>query len=90
MLKVRHAVGSILCAAAQNSSTFIIGRAIAGIGAAGLFQGALGIIALSVALDKRPLYTSIVMSSYGISTAVGPVIGGVFTSNVTWRWSFWM
>ena len=47
-------VGSAICGAAPNSTAFILGRAIAGIGAAGDFSGGLIIIANSVPLAKRP------------------------------------
>lgn len=49
-------VGSILCAVAPNSPMFIVGRAIAGLGAAGLYQGALAIVGATVELKKRPQY----------------------------------
>lgn len=84
------AVGSIVCAAAPSSPVFILGRAIAGLGAAGIFQGALGIVGLIVALDKRPLYMGVVVSVFGIALCLGPVLGGVFTDKVSWRWCFWM
>lgn len=68
-------VGSILCAAAPNSPTFIVGRALAGLGAAGSLQGALCIIGYVVELEKRPLYMGIVISVFGIFICVGPVLG---------------
>jgi len=83
-------VGSILCAAAPTSAVFIAGRAVAGAGAAGLFQGALAIITKSIRLEKRPLYISIVTSTFAVAVCIGPVIGGAFTDHVTWRWCFWM
>ncbi|KAF2682030.1 MFS general substrate transporter [Lentithecium fluviatile CBS 122367] len=67
-------VGSILCAAAPTSAVFIAGRAIAGVGAAGLLQGALVIITHTVPLEKRPLYMSIVISVFG-----------TFTGKISWR-----
>jgi MFS family permease len=51
-------VGSAICGAAPTSSALIIGRAIAGIGAAGVFQGAFVIVACSVPVLKRPLCES--------------------------------
>lgn len=83
-------VGSVLCAAAPNSLTFILGRAIAGIGAAGILQGGLAIIGAIVPLQKRPLYISVVLSVFGLATCFGPVLGGAFTTSVSWRWCFYM
>ncbi|KAL8921809.1 MAG: hypothetical protein Q9208_005566 [Pyrenodesmia sp. 3 TL-2023] len=83
-------VGSILCAAAPNSYTFIIGRAVAGAGSAGIFQGALVIIGYITPLEKRPLYLGIVVSAFGIATCFGPILGGVLTAEATWRWCFWI
>jgi MFS family permease len=82
--------GSVACAAAKSANVFIFGRALAGCGAAGLFQGALNVITATVPLAKRPLYLSAVISVFGISVCVGPVIGGAFTQQFSWRWCFWM
>ena len=79
-----------MCAAARNSITFILGRAVAGIGAAGILQGGLAIIGAIVPLEKRPLYISVVLSVFGLATCFGPVLGGAFTTSVSWRWCFYM
>ncbi|GAP91503.1 putative DHA14-like major facilitator [Rosellinia necatrix] len=83
-------VGSLICGVAQNSVTLIIGRAVAGLGAAGLFSGALLILAHSVPLAKRPLYTGLIGGVYGVASVAGPLLGGVFTDKVTWRWCFYI
>lgn len=57
---------------------FIVGRVIAGLGAAGSLQGALSIIGYAVELKDRPL-RGIVVSVFVISTCMGTVLGGVFT-----------
>jgi MFS family permease len=75
-------VGSVLCAAASSSSVFILGRALAGFGGAGLLQGALSIISQVIPLEKRPMYMGIVISVFGISVCIGPPLGGVFTVSI--------
>lgn len=83
-------VGSLVCATAPTSSALIVGRAIAGLGSAGIFSGAVLIIAHSVPLRQRPTYTGIVGAMYGIASVAGPLLGGVFTDSksLTWRWCF--
>lgn len=83
-------LGSIICAAAKNSVMLIVGRAIAGAGAAALFSGGMTIVGYSVALRKRALYISLLSSMFGISSVVGPLLGGVLTDRATWRWCFWI
>ena len=83
-------LGSIICAAAKNSVMLIVGRAIAGAGAAALFSGGMTIVGFSVALRKRALYISLLSSMFGISSVVGPILGGVLTDQATWRWCFWI
>ncbi|KJZ70909.1 hypothetical protein HIM_09702 [Hirsutella minnesotensis 3608] len=83
-------VGSIISATANVSNTLIVGRAILGLGAAGLLQGALAIIGLLVPIDQVPLYIGIVVSSMVLSVCCGPVIGGALTQYVNWQWCFWI
>ncbi|KAL9018649.1 MAG: hypothetical protein Q9185_004060 [Variospora sp. 1 TL-2023] len=83
-------VGSAVCASAPTSNAFIIGRALAGVGAAGLLQGAFGILTYVCTLEKRPIFLGIVVSLFGLFSSIGPVIGGALTENITWRWCFWI
>ncbi|KAF8861348.1 MFS general substrate transporter [Acephala macrosclerotiorum] len=80
-------VGSIVCAAAPNSSALIIGRAISGAGAAGLLCGSLLIYGRSVPLRKRPLGLTLVTSMYRIAGLIRPTLGSVITDipRLTWR-----
>ena len=83
-------VGSIICAAAVNSKMLIVGRAVAGVGAAALFSGGMTIVALSVPLRKRAMYIASLSSMFGIASVIGPILGGVLTDRASWRWCFWI
>ncbi|KAJ6544206.1 major facilitator superfamily domain-containing protein [Mycena capillaripes] len=83
-------VGSFVSGIAPTSDVLIIGRAISGLGSAGIFSGALIIVANVVPLRNRPLYTGMVGSMYGIASVAGPIMGGFFTDKVSWRWCFWI
>ncbi|KAF7367324.1 Major facilitator superfamily transporter [Mycena sanguinolenta] len=83
-------LGSLVCGVAPNSDALIVGRAIAGLGSAGIFTGALIIIAHSVPLAKRPMYTGLISGMYGIASVAGPLMGGAFTDKVSWRWCFYI
>ena len=83
-------LGSLICGVAPNSTALIVGRAIAGLGAAGIGSGAYTIIAFSASPKKRPLFTGIIGTSYGIAAVVGPLIGGAFSDKVSWRWCFYI
>jgi MFS family permease len=66
-------IGSLVCATTPTSVGLICGRAIAGLGAAGLFTGSILIITKSVPLNKRPMFTSLVGSMFGIANVAGPL-----------------
>jgi MFS family permease len=79
-------IGSVICAAATSSPMFIVGRAIAGAGAAALFSGGMTIIGYSVPLRKRAIYIAALSSMFGIASVVGPLLGGALTDKASWRW----
>ncbi|KAF9870598.1 efflux pump antibiotic resistance [Colletotrichum karsti] len=83
-------LGSLICGVAPSSLVLIIGRAIAGIGGAGIYVGSLIILSYSVPLGKRPIYTSFVSSMWGIANVAGPLLGGLFTDSLSWRWCFYI
>ncbi|GIC87822.1 MDR family MFS transporter [Aspergillus udagawae] len=82
--------GSILAAAAPNSTALIVGRALQGWGCSGTLGGSVLMISYVAEPKKRPMLIGMWMSIFMFSTIIGPLIGGAFTSEVTWRWCFWI
>jgi MFS family permease len=64
----------------------IIGRAVAGLGGAGLLNGGLTIISASAPIEKRPLLIGIFLGIMQLGLATGPLVGGSLTEYATWRW----
>ena len=83
-------IGSLICAVANDSTTLIVGRAIAGAGGAGIASGAYTIIAFSAPPKQRAAFTGLLGATYGVASVVGPLLGGVFTQDLTWRWCFYI
>ena len=83
-------IGSAVCGAAPSSNALIVGRAIAGTGAAGIMSGVMQILVHVVPLEKRPLFAGLFGAVGGISAVVGPLLGGVFTERLSWRWCFYI
>ncbi|KAF7373878.1 putative permeases of the major facilitator superfamily [Mycena sanguinolenta] len=83
-------VGSIVAATAPNSPALIIARALQGLGCSGTVGGSVLMISYVAEPKKRPMLIGLWMGIFMLSTVIGPVIGGAFTSDVTWRWCFWI
>ncbi|WQF80414.1 Putative major facilitator superfamily, MFS transporter superfamily [Colletotrichum destructivum] len=85
-------LGSIVSAVAPNSMTLIVGRAVSGLGAAGLVSGTTTILSYCVALKKQAILSPFVLGMYSIGSTVGPLVGGSITDNkaLTWRFVFWI
>ncbi|KAJ5135403.1 HC-toxin efflux carrier TOXA [Penicillium bovifimosum] len=90
-------IGSAICGAAPNMSALAIGRVVAGIGGSGIYLGltieerGVNYISIFVSPAKRPLYTALIGTFWGLGAILGPVIGGAFAeSTATWRWAFYI
>ncbi|KAI1858850.1 uncharacterized protein JN550_012412 [Neoarthrinium moseri] len=83
-------VGSAICGAAPSSATFIVGRAIAGLGTSGIFSGVMVIMFHVIPLQQRPIYQGLFGAVFAVASVIAPVVGGTFTDLVTWRWCFYI
>jgi MFS family permease len=83
-------IGSAICGAAPSSDVFIFGRALAGLGASGLYSSLMVIMFHTVPVQQRPIYQGFFGAVTTIASVVGPLLGGTFTDKVSWRWCFYV
>lgn len=83
-------IGSALCGMAQGMGWLIGSRAIQGLGAGGLTVTATALIADIIPLRDRGRYQGSLGAVFGITTVLGPLLGGFFTDNLSWRWVFYI
>ncbi|KAH2769983.1 hypothetical protein KXV64_008490 [Aspergillus fumigatus] len=82
-------VGSLVCALARNMDALIAGRALQGLGGSGMGIMVNIVVSDMFSLRDRGLYLAITSLVWAVGSAIGPVLGGVFTTRLSWRWCFW-
>jgi EmrB/QacA subfamily drug resistance transporter len=83
-------VGSALSGLSQNLNELIAFRALQGLGAGGLIVGAQAIIGDIVPPRDRGRYTGLIGAVFAVSSVAGPLLGGFFTDDLSWRWVFYI
>lgn len=83
-------LGSGICGGATTGSMLIAGRAVQGAGSGGIVMVSSIIISDLVPLRERGKFSAILMSIFGVGSALGPFIGGAIVSSTTWRWVFYL
>jgi EmrB/QacA subfamily drug resistance transporter len=82
--------GSVLCGLAQSMSMLVASRALQGIGGGAIMVTAAALIGEIVPLRERGRYQGALGAVFGVTTVIGPLLGGFFVDHLTWRWAFWI
>ncbi|WP_306365596.1 MDR family MFS transporter [Nocardia sp. CC227C] len=83
-------LGSIIAGMAQDMTLLIVARGIQGVGAGGLMVTSMALIADVIPLRERGKYQGALGAVFGITTVLGPTLGGLFTDHLSWRWCFYV
>src|SRR5437764_3248548 len=83
-------IGSALCGISQNMTELIAFRALQGLGGGGLLVVTMAVVGDIIPPRDRGRYQGFFGAVFGLSTVIGPLLGGFFVDNLSWRWIFYV
>jgi EmrB/QacA subfamily drug resistance transporter len=83
-------IGSALCGISQSMTELIAFRALQGLGGGGLMVTTIAVVGDIIPPRERGRYQGYFGAIFGVSTVVGPLLGGFFVDNLSWRWIFYV
>ncbi|ABK73302.1 MDR family MFS transporter [Mycolicibacterium smegmatis] len=82
--------GSVLCGLSGSMTMLVAARALQGIGGGAMMVTATALIGEVIPLRDRGRYQGALGAVFGVTTVIGPLLGGFFTDHMSWRWAFWI